>query len=178
MALGTSTGASGGPSTGASQSDRGEAAQRPMAGRFAGLRFCRHLCGYRGVARRSPVRPSVRPPVRSPVRPPFDAGPGSESRTPSPFAGFGLCRHIYAHLRSSHFDLTRALCSRPNRYRLRAGYATLLPDTARTCVERQLALSTFAARASVVVESRISRSTLAVRCSVGVGGTHGRKQTR
>lgn len=160
-----------------------------MPARFAGLRICRHLCGHP----RSPVRP----PVRSPVRPPCAAGSGPGTRAPAPFAGFGICRHLYAHLRVSHFArcscrglLLHALRSRRNRYRLRAGYATLLPDTARTCVERQLALSTFAARASVVVEERLNEtrsrqartgasashqqrrggSTLATRCSVVVDG--------
>lgn len=148
---GPSPGPSGSPSTGASQSDRRQAAQTPM-----------------------PVR----------------------------LAGFRVCRHLYAHLNVSHLaryscrgPLPRALRSRRNRYRLRAGYATLLLDTARTCVERQLALSTFVTRCSVVVEERLSetrsrqartgasashrqqpsRPTLAARCSVVVDG---RKQCR
>jgi len=74
------------------------------------------------------------------------------------FAGLCVCRHLCGHLaavpdsrvRSSHVGLTRALCSRRNRYRLRAGYATLLLGTARACAERPSRGSTLAVRCSVV----------------------------
>jgi hypothetical protein len=126
-----------------------------------------------------------------------DRREAAQTPMPARLAGFRICRHLYAHLNVAHLaccscrgPLPRALRTRHNRYRLRAGYATLLPGTARTCVERQLALSTFAARASVEVEERLSetrsrqartgasashrqrpsRSTLAARCSVVVDG--------
>jgi hypothetical protein len=126
-----SPGTSTGHSPGTSQSDRGEAAQLPITARLAGLGPCRHLCGHPGVARRSPVTSSVRSPVGSHPRVVLERRFG----TAPPIAGIGICRHLYAHLRSVHIErvnlLSRAPRTRRRRYRLRAGYATLLLRTAR-----------------------------------------------
>ena len=106
----------------------------------------------RGVARRYPG--SMKPGIRSAnnaslTSPGTSTGPsggasagasqsnrGEAAQTPMPawLAGLSACRHLCGHsvavpgslIWSLHFDLTHALRSRRNRYRLRAGYATLL----------------------------------------------------
>ena len=114
---------------------------RPSTGRRIARRGRWAAGGWLGVARRPPVRSSVRPPVRSPVRPLRGFDEGRVSRTPAPSAGFAFCRHSSVTQRSVHtcwvsysfawVGLARcALRSRRLRYRLRAGYATLLRPTA------------------------------------------------
>jgi len=167
MALGASGAASGGTS----QSDRSEAAQRPMLCGLAGLRACRHLCVILGPFTRPTSGPPARPPVGPTTGPPCDGGPGPVSRTRSALAGFGLCRHIRVRLgvsmclgvsHSDRRDLSRLGAGDSAAYRLRAGYATLACNDAKRLR---------------------GGSTLAARCSVGVGGSIGgadqaeRKQT-
>jgi hypothetical protein len=175
MALGASTWTSTGASGAASQSDRSEAAQRPMLCGLAGLRACRHLYVVPGPFTRPTSGPPARPPVGPTTGPPCDGGPGPVSRTRSALAGFGLCRHIRVRLgvsmclgvsHSDRRDLSRLGAGDSAAYRLRAGYATLVRNEARTDAERLR-----------------GGSTLAARCSVGVGGSIGgadqteRKQT-
>lgn len=90
-----------------------------------------------------------------------DRGEAAQTTMPARFAGLRVCRHLCIRLdgsaclgvsHSDRRDLSRLGAGESAAYRLRAGYATLLRNDARTYAERRRGGSGSAARCSVGVD--------------------------